>query len=135
MAEELVWQNLRLTPEDHPRKEMHLVLLSQYLEAQHRAYLSLTVVRSQSDGRGWLDCVLSLPDRLLSVSHTLLYGILTLTLGGRDYDHPLYNRKKKKHCGEVNVMLRVQMTELGFWFIYLQILGAESTPPTAPDVR
>ena len=84
---------------------MHLVLLSQYLEAQHRAYLSLIVVRSQSDGRSWQRelCAPSLPDRLLNASYTLLYGILTLTLGGRDYDHPLYIGKKKMHCGEVDV--------------------------------
>lgn len=42
MAEELACLGtLRLIPE-----QMHLVLLSQYLEAQHRAYLSLIVVRS-----------------------------------------------------------------------------------------
>lgn len=47
MAEELACLgNLSLIPE-----QMHLVLLSQYLEAQHRAYLSLIVVRSRSDGR------------------------------------------------------------------------------------
>ena len=115
---------------------MHLVLLSQYLEAQHRAYLSLTVVRSQSDGRGWHRlCALSLPDRLLSVSHTLLYGILTLTLGGRDYDHPLHNGKKKMHCGEVNVPKGAN-DRLGLHpGSSISKSSVLNQPPTAPDVE
>lgn len=129
MAEELVCLgNLRLTPEDHPRKEMHLVLLSQYLEAQHRALPQFDCGQKPIGWTGWHRlCAFSLPDRLLSVSHTLLYGTLTLTLEVGIMIIPFIT-EKKKHCGEVNVPKGAN-DRLGLHpgSSISQILGAEST--------